>query len=176
MQSRMAECIRLANDRIFKESENRSECRGMGCTISAIMVSEEIATIGSVGDTRVYLFRDGHLTQLTQDDSVVAKLHASGAITEEQTRSHPMRNVLTQSLGTRPTVDIQILEIALVAQDRLLVCSDGLHPVIGDAAVRDILAATPEPALATDRLVTAARDAGGPDNISCIVIDYESQG
>ena len=171
-QLRMATAIRLANERIFHESNVRADCRGMGCTIAAVTINGKVATIGSVGDTRVYLFRAGQLAQLTRDDSVVARLLESGAITAEQTRSHPMRNLLTQSLGTKETVDVQINELGLMPGDRLLVCSDGLYPVIGDAAIQQILSSMDDPSAAVPQLISAARAGGGPDNISSIIIDY----
>ncbi len=173
-QIRMATAIRLANERVFTESFNGQDCRGMGCTVSAVTITGGMATVGSVGDTRVYLFRNKQLLQLTRDDSVVAKLLESGAITDEQTRSHPMRNLLTQSVGTKESVDVQIAEFALASGDRLLVCSDGLHAVSDDTEMRNVLASGIDADEAARALISAARDQGGPDNISCIVIDYRS--
>ena len=170
-QERMATAIRLANDRILQESETVTECSGMGCTISALAINGDIATVGSVGDSRVYLFRGDQLIQVTRDDSVLAKLLAAGAIIQEQTRSHPMRNVLTQSLGTKESVEIQIIEFALASRDRLLISSDGLHGVVTDTVICEILASTDEPQIAVRDCVAAARQRGGPDNISCIVIE-----
>ena len=97
---------------------------------------------------------------------------AASAITEQEATSHPSRNLLTQAVGTNETVDIQIMEFALAPGDRLLVSSDGLHAIIGNKAIDEILTAAKEPAAAVRELIAGARDQGGPDNISCIVIDY----
>ena len=170
-QDRMATAIRLANDRILQESATIAECSGMGCTVSALAINGDVATVGSVGDSRVYLFRGGQLIQLTRDDSIVMELLDSGAIIPEQTRSHPLRNVLTQSVGTKESVEIQIIEFALASRDRLLISSDGLHGILTDTVIREILASTDELQDVARDFVAAARELGGPDNISCIVIE-----
>jgi serine/threonine protein phosphatase PrpC len=171
-QERMAKAIRLANERVFRESMSTAECRGMGCTLSAVTISGGLATVGSVGDSRVYLLRGGQLVQLTRDDSVLERLLAAGAITAEDTRSHPMRNLLTQSVGTKEMLDIQIIEFPLCAGDRLLLSSDGLHAIIGDKAILETLAETHDPGATASILIASARQSGGPDNISCVVVDY----
>ena len=171
-QERMATAIRLANERIFRESEMNSDCAGMGCTISAVVINGDIATVGNVGDSRVYLHRDKQLFQLTRDDSVLAKLLAAGTITPQEVPTHPMRNVLTQSVGTNENVDIQVMEFELLTGDRLMVSSDGLHGIIGDKIIDEILASERPPDAAVRDLIAGARAHGGPDNISCIVIDY----
>jgi protein phosphatase len=172
-QERMASAIRLANERILRESEITAECDGMGCTISAVAVHDNVATIGSVGDSRVYLYRARQLFQLTRDDSVLADLLASGTITPEEAPTHPMRNMLTQSVGRHETVAVQIMEFSLLNGDRLMVSSDGLHGIIDSRAIEEILATEAEPESAVRQLIAGARSRGGPDNISCIVIDYQ---
>ena len=171
-QTRMAMAIRFANERIFRESAMTAECAGMGCTISAVAINGNVATIGSVGDSRVYLHRSGQLVQLTRDDSVLAKLLASGAITPLDVPSHPMRNVLTQSVGSHEIVDVQVMDFELLTGDRLLVCSDGLHAITGDKVIDEVLSSEQEPMAVVRDLIAEARQRGGPDNISCIVIDY----
>jgi protein phosphatase len=171
-QTRMAMAIRFANERIFRESAMSPECAGMGCTISAVAINGNIATIGNVGDSRVYLHRTGQLVQLTRDDSVLAKLLASGAITPREAPSHPMRNVLTQSVGSHENVDVQVMDFGLLPGDRLLVSSDGLHAITGDKVIDEVLGSEQEPEAVVSDLIAQARQRGGPDNISCIVIDY----
>jgi protein phosphatase len=171
-QKRMATAIRLANERVLRESINTEECRGMGCTLTVVTISAGLATVGSVGDSRAYLLKGKQLVQLTRDDSVLARLLAAGAITPEETRSHPMRNLLTQSVGTKETLDIQIIEFPLSTGDRLLLSSDGLHAIIGDKAIRETLAETHDPGATARELIASARQSGGPDNISCVVVDY----
>jgi protein phosphatase len=168
----MATAIQFANERIFRESDFMEDCTGMGCTISAVKIDRDVATIGNVGDSRVYLYRMEQLVQLTRDDSVIANLLASGEITPEEVPSHPMRNMLTQSVGTKETVEIQLMELKLVQGDRLLLCSDGLHGVIGDTVIEQILSSENDAETAVRALIAEARNRGGPDNISSVVIDY----
>lgn len=169
-QEQVAEAIRIANDRIFHESEANPECHGMGCTLSAIFIDGTDAIIGHVGDSRVYLYRDAELVQLTRDDSVVAKLIADGKIAPSDAASHPMRNLLMESVGVEESVNIQLMELPLRAGDRLLLSSDGLHGVIGDIALSTILAATESASITAQHLIQAARDHGAPDNVSCILV------
>jgi protein phosphatase len=171
-QEIMAAAIRLANERVFQESVSSSECTGMGCTVSAVNVNGNMATVGSVGDSRVYLFRDGELLQLTRDDSVLAQLLASGAIRPEEMSTHPMRNVLTQSVGTKDDIDIQIIEFAMASNDRLLLSSDGLHGVVDNTVIEGILASNHDPDATVHQLIAAARERGAPDNVSCVVVNY----
>ena len=172
-QGHMVEAIQVANERIFRLSGSSHECEGMGCTLSAVFVSGTTATVGHVGDTRVYLYRQDQLYQLTRDDSVVAKLIATGEIGAEEASSHPMRNMLMRSIGTSEEVDIQLIELSLQARDRLLLSSDGLHGVIGETSLREILGAAQTPEITAQNLIQAALDRGAPDNTSCIILDCE---
>jgi protein phosphatase len=171
-RSLMAKAIQLANQQVYAESVATPECAGMGCTLSAMTMSGNTATIGHVGDSRVYLYRSKELSQLTRDDSVVANLIAAGEITPDQARSHPMRNRLTQSVGFAQTVSVQLLDVVLSPGDRLLLTTDGLHSVIGDAGILEVLAAAEPPAQTAHQLILAARAQGAPDNTSTIVVDY----
>jgi protein phosphatase len=169
----LAEAIHAANERVFNESQVMSECEGMGCTLSALAIAGNTAYIGHVGDSRVYLYRDQQLLQLTRDDSVVEQMIAAGEIRSEEAASHPLRNVLLQSIGTAEELHIQMIQVPLHSGDRLLLSSDGLHGVVGQADLAGILDQAESPAAATRNLIQAALDRGGPDNVSCIVIDYE---
>ena len=172
MMDRMATAVRMANQRVHAESIATPECAGMGCTLSAMVMSGNIVTIGHVGDSRAYLYRNNELVQLTRDDSVVANLLATGEITPIEAHSHPMRNRLTQSVGFSEIIGPQILDIILYPGDRLLLTSDGLHSVIGEAGITEVLtAADPAPETA-QKLILATRMRGAPDNTSVIVIDY----
>ena len=168
----MTMAIQFANETVLRESVAAPECSGMGCTVSAVTIENALAIVGNVGDSRVYLYRRGELLQLTRDDSVLAKLLQSGAITPEDAPTHPLRNMLTQSVGTNEAVDIQISELTLAAGDRLLLSTDGLHGVITDSAIAEILVVETDPAEAARKLIAAACECGGPDNVSCIVINY----
>jgi PPM family protein phosphatase len=173
LRDRMAAALQLANERVFGESSITPECEGMGCTLSAITVAGNLAVIGHVGDSRIYLYRNKELVQLTRDDSVVAQLISAGEITADDVSSHPMRNMLTQSVGAAEEVAIQILDFWLQPGDRLLMTSDGVHGVIGEARIVEALSGENSPSDVATRLVAASRESGAPDNTSTIVVDYE---
>jgi len=171
-QNQVMNGIRLANRRIWETCQVRPECEGMGSTISVLLCQGETATIGNIGDSRVYLLRHSHLRVLTRDDAVVADMIDAGEITEEEARSHPMRNVLTSALGKAQDVAVQLVQFQLGDGDRLLLCSDGLYAVVTHATIEHLLKGNTDPAAVANGLIRAARSAGGPDNISCIVVDY----
>jgi serine/threonine protein phosphatase PrpC len=173
MTDRMDTAIRLANERVYAESIAAPECAGMGCTLSAMLMTGNIVTIGHVGDSRAYLYRNKELLQLTRDDSVVANLLATGDITPIEAHSHPMRNRLTQSVGFSQSIGPQVMDIVLYPGDRLLLTSDGMHSVIGDAGIIEVLTALDPPSETAQKLILATRKQGAPDNTSVIVIDYQ---
>jgi PPM family protein phosphatase len=125
----------------------------------------------NVGDSRVYRFADGAVAQLTTDHTEVAELVAAGDLTEEEARGHPLGNVLTRALGIVPAPEPDIEVFAASGAERFLICSDGLTLELDDAAIAAVLAATPDPAEAAERLVAAAVAAGGRDNVTAVVVD-----
>ncbi len=176
--NRLVTAIQLANRRVYKRSEDSPEYAGMGTTVAAVLVTGDRATIASVGDSRVYLFRPGALDLLTSDDTWVSAMVREGALDPREAPNHPMRNVLTQAAGARENVMVQVREHALAGGDMLLMSSDGLHAVVDEAEIQSILeeAAT---ASGLDRLasmlIDAAIERGGPDNISCILLQYSGE-
>jgi protein phosphatase len=123
--------------------------------------------LGHVGDSRAYLLRNGNLQQLSQDHTLVARMLRAGLLTPDEARTHPQSNVITQSVGARPAIkpDVWRKGLKVARGDRLVVCSDGLHGVVGDDRIKQI-AAGAEPRAAAQELIAAARAGGGPDNIS----------
>jgi protein phosphatase len=171
--NRMKTAIRLANKRVFKAADNREDYTGMGTTCVAALASGNILTIGSVGDSRCYLVRDGQLTQLTRDDSWVSAAWAEGILTAAEIEKHPLRNVITKAVGAKDSLDIDTVEHEFAPGDVALICSDGLHGMIGDQKILDLL--TPMPASleeATTRLIDAANEAGGKDNVSVVLVRF----
>ena len=142
----------------------------MGTTVAAILLSEGNAVIGNVGDSRVYLFRGSELKQLSFDDTFVNTVARQAGANAEDMANHPMRNVLTQAAGSQGALDVHIVEQQLESGDLYLICSDGLHGVIGNAAIRSILGAGEFLERTAVRLKEAARAQGGPDNISVILM------
>jgi len=171
---RLRTAIRLANERIFKSIEQREELRGMGTTIVVALVQGDRLTIGSVGDSRAYLLRDGVLRQLTADHSWVQEQVDLGLLSPSEAHRHPFRNIVTRALGSREEVAVDIREEQFLPGDLLLLCSDGLNSMVEDETIRRILSRTGEdPARACGDLVEAANQAGGEDNVTVIVARTE---
>jgi len=161
--------IRAANRRLFIRSQEDENLRGMGTTLDVLWLGYTSAIIGHVGDSRVYLLRDGELRQMTDDHSMVMEMVRSGLITKEQAAAHPMRNIITRAVGTENSVEIDLLTEDRRQGDIWLICSDGLHGMISDEQICDILTRyAPEPA--ADELLEAALRAGGHDNISLVIL------
>lgn len=160
--------IHIANERIRKATRNSSECRGMGTTVVAAIISHNQCYIAHVGDSRAYLFRDSELVALTSDHSWVNEQLKQGFITVETARNHPFRNVITQALGSGADIRVDSLELELQHGDLLLLCSDGLNSMLADAEIAHIVTEQAEAPLdaMTHHLIEAAKERGGDDNIT----------
>jgi protein phosphatase len=173
--NRLRTAIHLANRRIFQAAEDSDEYSGMGTTIVGLLVNGTKVTVGHVGDSRLYLLSNGALNRLTQDDSWAATVLAQDpSITPEQLASHPLRNVLTNVLGAREQIEVHVSEQSLRSGDVLLLCSDGLHGVLGDEAIQSVLKSASDVKVATRRLVDAAFERRSRDNVTALVVRYES--
>jgi PPM family protein phosphatase len=169
--NRLSTGIQLANQQVWTHAQATPECAGMGTTVAAILLGDEKTIVGNVGDSRVYLFRAGELRQISYDDTYVnAMVEREGAAFDPA--NSPMRNVLTQAAGSEQSVKVHIAEQKLESGDLYLICSDGLHGVIGDAAIRSILSTGRDVESTARRLNEAARVNGGPDNISVVLLGY----
>ncbi len=147
---------------------------GGGTTLTAILVFGNQMTIIHVGDSRAYhISKDGSIQVLTRDHSFVRKLVELGQITPEEAALHPQRNVLYRALGQSDTYDVDLSTLPLPEQGHLLICSDGLWGVISEAALVQITNSADRPSQAAQRLVDAANAAGGPDNISAILVQLQ---
>jgi len=169
----LAQAIRIADEEIIRASKRRNEALPMGTTVVAARVSGSRFEVAWVGDSRVYLWREGQLAQLSQDHSYVQELIAQGAITNEQARSHPHRNVVTQALGvTDPQqLNVETMTGELRPGMQLLLCSDGLTEEVDDGGIARILAHGECSAQeCVDGLVAAALDGGGSDNVTVILV------
>ncbi len=167
----LKQAVEEANISIIHAVHEGEGREGMGTTCTAAILEDERLTIAQVGDSRAYLLHSGALQQITRDHSLVADLVDSGEITPEEARNHPWRSYITRALGLDPRVEPDIYELNIHSGDRLMLCSDGLYSMVRDEKIADILNRTPEPQKAADRLVKAALDAGGSDNITVIVVD-----
>jgi protein phosphatase len=148
---------------------------GAGTTVAGIVAVERDGhpfwLVVNVGDSRVYRLADGELRQVSVDHSLVQELVDDGVIDAASARTHPQRNVITRAVGGAGAFEPDYWLLPPVAGERLLICSDGLTNEVEDAVIRDVLAAEPDPAAAVDKLVAAALDAGGHDNVSVVVVD-----
>jgi len=170
----LGDAVAVANRAILNEARARSKQHGMGTTCTAVIVRPGTLTVAQVGDSRAYLLHDGKLCALTKDQSLVRELQDAGVLTADQARTFPMRNVLSQALGTKAAVEPVISEHALAAGDRLLLCSDGLHGAVSDPQIKDALNQAGQLADATKALVDSALAAGGSDNVTVVVAEYRA--
>jgi protein phosphatase len=157
--------------------ETQQELRGMATTASAVILDEAPsggvnAAIGHVGDSRVYLFRDGALQQLTDDHSWVGEQIRSGVMSDADARRHPWRNVVTRAISGGADPEVDVIELTLEPGDRLLLCSDGLSGVVAPEEMGRI-ASSQGLEEACQALIEAANAAGGPDNITAVLIAIE---
>jgi serine/threonine protein phosphatase PrpC len=158
-----------ANDRIL-DAAGSAELKGMGTTLTAALIMGEDMYIAHIGDSRCYIINAGETMQVTRDHSVVQQLLDSGAITMEEARIHPQRNLITRVLGYSKDVVPDLHQIKLYAGDNILLCSDGLHGVLSADAIARAVLDTPDVNRACAELIAQANQAGGPDNISVIIV------
>jgi protein phosphatase len=144
---------------------------GTGTTLTAMLWSGSQLALVHVGDTRAYLLRAGELFQITHDHSVVQALLDAGKITPEEAESHPQRSLLLRAIDGDGATDPDVSLHDAQAGDRYLLCSDGLTTVVSPGVIRDTLSASGDPEQAVGRLIDLANEAGGPDNIACVVAD-----
>jgi protein phosphatase len=171
--NRLKTAIKLANKKVYRAADNKEEYTGMGTTIVAALVSGNVMTIGSAGDSRCYLVRQGALTQLTRDDSWVSAALGEGILNSDEVERHPLRNVITKAVGAKETIDLDVVEHKFQPGDVVFLCSDGLHAMLNDTDILKQL--TPMPAsleVAAGKLIDAANEAGGKDNVSVVMLRY----
>jgi serine/threonine protein phosphatase PrpC len=164
-----------ANSQLAETVFEHTELTGMGTTVSALVVLEGEVAIAHIGDSRVYLFRDGELSQITIDHTFVQRLVDSGRITEQEAMVHPRRSVLMRVLGdveSSPEIDTSIL--ATLPGDRWLICSDGLSGVVSNGGIAAALSASLDVQGVADRLIKESLDGGAPDNVTIVVVDIGS--
>jgi protein phosphatase len=145
--------------------------RGMGTTVTALLWSGSQLGLVHIGDTRVYLVRDGEVFQITHDHTLVQSLLDDGKITAEEAASHPQRMLLLRALDGQHGFDPDLQLHEARAGDRYLLCSDGLHATVAAGSIAQVLLTVADPDQAVQDLVTLAIDGGGPDNVTCIVAD-----
>lgn len=159
-----------ANQSIMRASVDNSQYNGMGTTISLFYVHYGYATWAHVGDSRIYLLRNGSISQLTNDHSLVNELLQKQKITSEEAENYPHKNILTRAVGVSPNLMVDTGWCNILEHDKFVICSDGLTNMVTDELIRDICYQNEEPNKA-GKLIKAALDNGGKDNITCIVVE-----
>lgn len=172
--NRIMTAIRLGNRRVFKAAESRDEFTGMGTTIVAALIDGDRLVFAGVGDSRLYALTGGQFLQLTTDDSWVATLR-KGDPSADLGVKHPMRHVLTNVVGAREQVDLEVLERQLVDGDVLLLCSDGLHGEIDDERMAAVLREDADAQTIAEKLVRMTLEGRAPDNVTALVVKYKAE-
>jgi len=167
---------REANRRIYEMAQGDTEHAGMGTTLTAAMVSGREVAVGHVGDSRLYRFRGGTLERLTEDHSLVEELVRQGRLTPEEAENHPQRSIITRALGPEPDVDVETFTHRARAGDIYLICSDGLSGMVSEEDMARTLTESYSLKEAAYRLVDAANQNGGKDNITVVLFRLESDG
>jgi PPM family protein phosphatase len=171
--NRMKAAYRLANRKIAAAMEADETLRGMATTAAAVLFGKDAPVVAHVGDSRVYLWRDGFLHQVTQDHSWVSEQVRAGVMSEYDARRHPWRNVVTRALSGGDDPEVEVGEIEVQKGDRLLICSDGLSSVVAMEKLETILNQKADLDRTCQLLIDAANQAGGPDNITVAVLQVD---
>ena len=163
-----------ANRRIAREVEGSEALRGMATTAVAVLVTNGQAALAHVGDSRAYLHRAGQFSRLTSDHSWVEEQMRAGMMTEAAAREHPWRNIVTRALSGAGDLDVELTEIEFQGGSRILLCSDGLSTVLQDSEIGEVVSAAGDLQPVCDELVRRANAAGGPDNITALLLAVAS--
>jgi serine/threonine protein phosphatase PrpC len=172
--NRLKAAFRLANRQIANAMTDAVDLRGMATTASALLASRERACVAHVGDSRIYVLRAGKLEQITSDHSWVEEQVRAGAMTPTAARQHPWRNVVTRALAGGDDPEIDIVELTPKPGERFLLCSDGLFTVVPHDTIVRLLDERVSLEQVCEHLIAAANDAGGPDNVTTLVIEIDA--
>lgn len=171
METLLQLAVQQANARVYETQRVTPEYRGMGTTLTVLAFRGNCYYLAQVGDTRAYLLRDAVLSQLSRDHSWVWPLFESGVLGKDELSKHPHKHLITRCIGTHPEIEVDLRKDAASEGDIYLLCSDGLTDVLADSAIQQYLAETGrKPQEICQNLVCAANSAGGPDNITAVVI------
>lgn len=164
----LSDIIQKANVKVYLGSLDRDENRGMGTTLTLMVIRDRQACLAHIGDCRAYLYRSGSLHQLTIDHTLVQEMVNAGSLNPADTWRHPQRNILTRTLGVPDYIQPDVNTITLEPHDRILLCSDGLHGYIPNDQISQAMRESHEPATLVDRLIQLALDYGGEDNVTVL--------
>lgn len=167
----LTETLKMANSAVYDAGTQTGGMLRMGTTLTAAYVTDDSIWVGHVGDSRAYLIREGEIAQLTDDHSLVGEWVRDGRLTVEEAALHPQRSVITRALGIEPDVEVDVSRVTPRTGDRVLLCSDGLTGELTDAEICRILTDEADPETAARKLVVAANEHGGEDNITVVLLE-----
>lgn len=168
----LGSAIRLANEAIHEAAGKHAAHSGMGSTVVAVLVEGGFISVGHAGDSRIYLVRNGAIQQLTRDHSLVMEQVRRGLITMEEAQTSEMQNIIIRALGPEDKVVPDLDDVLAMPGDVLVLCSDGLTRHVTDDAMLEIVNGTMTLSLMAERLIDAAKEGGGSDNVSCVVMRF----
>jgi serine/threonine protein phosphatase PrpC len=164
----LVDILEKANVKVYLGSLETPENHGMGTTLTLLILLADQLILAHVGDCRAYLLRDGELTQLTVDHTLVQEMVAAGTISPNESQRHPRRNVLTRALGIPEYIQPDLVAMSAQRGDRLLLCSDGLHGYVDDDQIKMQMRKEKNPASLAEHLIRLALEAGGEDNVTVL--------
>ena len=167
---KVARALRDANRAVYERTRTERDKLGMGSTVSALLLSETRYVVGHVGDSRIYIVRDGQMHQLTKDHSLVQEQVDAGLLTAEQARRHPQSNVITRCIGMADEIEPDVFDGEAHVGDAFLLASDGLTGMIEDRRIQQLLMSRAKPERVVDALIQEANMNGGNDNITAVVV------
>ena len=166
----LTEAVQKANAAVFSHASKNKELAGMGTTLCAVLTDGENVYAVSIGDSRIYLFTNGSIVQLSHDHSYVQVLVDSGAITKDESRMHPNKNIITRAVGTRSSVECDSFRLLLSNVEGMLLCSDGLTNFVSDEECLAAFSRSADPEIIVSSLVESAKATGGGDNITAVLL------
>jgi len=170
----LAETISEINTTIYNRSLDIPACEGMGTTVVIVISTEEYITVAHIGDSRCYIFNEDGFKQITEDHSLVNELIRTGQISKDDAVHHPRKNVVLRALGTEREVTADIKSLGWEKHDKLLLCSDGLTDKVLDDELFELIQLDEPVKEMGQKMINLANERGGEDNISLIIVDYES--
>lgn len=169
-ENRLVTGVKLANLRIFETAQKDEAKRGMGTTVVAMRVIDNGVLVAHVGDSRAYMYRNGKLTQLTEDHSLLNDYIKMKKLKPEEIEKFHYKNIISRALGMKESVKVDLLHEASQPGDVFLLCSDGLCGPASDEEIAEIMGSVSDPKAATEQLIERANANGGPDNVTAIVV------
>ncbi len=167
--------INEANLYVYRLSRDNPSYRGMGSTLVCACICDGVLTYANVGDSRIYMISNGSIRQLSKDHSLVAELLATGSITEREAKCHPLKNLITRSVGNELSVKADIASCPISGEQSILLCSDGLHGTLTDAEILSVCQENDSPLSICEKLVAEATIRGSSDNITAVFVSGRNE-